>query len=460
MSLIGKSIGRYHILEQLGLGGMAIVYKAYDTRLEREVAIKIIRKDAFPAEVHERVLKRFEREAKSLAKMSHANIVKVHDFGDYDGAPYLVMELLTGGTLKAFTGQPMPYQEAACLLEPIARALAYAHQQGVLHRDVKPANILIAENGEPILTDFGIAKLLENEEGQTLTGTGFGVGTPEYMAPEQGLGKEIDGRADIYGLGIVFYELVTGRKPYLADTPFAVLLKQVNDPLPRPKELNPNLISTVENVLLKALAKNPSDRFHSMNEFAQVLEKLSKETSISDMKSHLVIKQTLEEPEDVGLETFDLIISDEGNLSIRSDDKVNRKSQVWWKWGLGVIFLLSITAGIYCSLLLLRIKSAQAEILENNATVPVSEDASINIVDQKTNSQPPIIEEILSTQTPIPIDPLVVLFEDFEDGKTQDISYISGNWQIVTDETGNKVYEIDNSKSSSFPGIDFGSEFW
>jgi serine/threonine-protein kinase len=276
--LTGQSFGRYHLLEKLGEGGMATVYKAYDTRLEREVAVKIIRKEAFPSEVIERMLKRFEREAKAMAKLSHANIVKVYDYGEHEGSPYIVMELLSGGTLKQRLGYAMPWQEAVSLVEPIARALAYAHNEGILHRDVKPANILITKSGEPMLTDFGIAKLLEREEGHTLTGTGVGVGTPEYIAPEQGLGQEVDGRADVYSLGIVLYELITGRKPYIADTPLAVLLKQVNDPLPRPSTIISGLPEQVEHVLIKALSKKPEDRYNSMGEFAAALSGLERQS--------------------------------------------------------------------------------------------------------------------------------------------------------------------------------------
>ncbi|MGC9025768.1 MAG: serine/threonine-protein kinase, partial [Chloroflexia bacterium] len=239
---IGQSVGRYHIVEQLGEGGMATVYKAYDTRLEREVALKVIRRGAFPPEQLERILRRFEREAKALARLTHPNIVGLIDYGEYEGSPYLVMEYLPGGTLKklleARAGRPLPWEEAVRLLLPIARALHFAHRQGFIHRDVKPSNILITESGEPMLSDFGIAKLLETEE-TTLTGTGVGVGTPEYMAPEQGLGRKVDARADVYALGVVLYELVTGRKPYTADTPMAVLLKQATEPLPRPRAYVP-----------------------------------------------------------------------------------------------------------------------------------------------------------------------------------------------------------------------------
>jgi branched-chain amino acid transport system substrate-binding protein len=273
MNLIGQSFGRYHILQQLGEGGMATVYRAYDTRLDADVAVKVIRRSAFAPDQLEQVLKRFEREAKSLAKLSHANIVGIIDYGDYEGAPYLVMEYLPGGTLKDKLGQPIPSRDAARLLLPIARALDFAHRKGMAHRDVKPSNILITADGDPMLTDFGIAKILEAQEGATLTGTGVGIGTPEYMAPEQWTGQA-GPSSDIYSLGVVFYEMLTGRKPYTADTPAAVLLKQASDPLPDPRTLVPDLPDQAERVLLRALAKKPEDRFASMAEFATALENL------------------------------------------------------------------------------------------------------------------------------------------------------------------------------------------
>jgi len=277
--LIGQSLGRYHILEQLGEGGMATVYKAYDTRLETDVAVKVIRTENILPSSLERTLKRFEREAKALARLTHPNIVKVTDYGEYEGKPYLVMEYLPSGTLKGqLRGKPMPWQNAARLLLPIARALGFAHRQGLIHRDVKPSNILITADGEPMLTDFGIAKILDLEETMDLTGTSAAIGTPEYMAPEQASSKSIDQRADIYALGVVFYEMVTGRKPYTADTPMAVIIKQASEPLPRPRQFIHDLPQAVENVLLKALAKKPEDRYATMGEFAVALEKLAAQT--------------------------------------------------------------------------------------------------------------------------------------------------------------------------------------
>ena len=271
----GTDIGRYHILEQLGQGGMAVVYKAYDTRLESEVAVKVLRTERLIPEYRERTLKRFHIEAKKMAALQHPNIVGIKDFGEFENVPYLVMEYISSGMLKERCGEPMPAADAVELLKPIADALSYAHSEGLVHRDVKPSNILITKTGQPMLSDFGVAKVLEGEETLDLTVTGMGVGTPEYMAPEQAEGKEIDERADVYSLGVVFYELVTGRKPFEADTPMAVIVKQMHDPLPNPSQYVYELPQEVERVLFKALAKDPADRYQSMAELSKALEKLA-----------------------------------------------------------------------------------------------------------------------------------------------------------------------------------------
>lgn len=285
-SLIGKSLGRYEILEELGEGGMAVVYRANDSRLDRDVAIKVIRKGAFPADHIDRILKRFEREAKALARLSHPNIMKVHDYGEHEGSPYLVMEYLPGGTLKKKMGKPMQWEQAIQLILPIAEALDYAHSQNMIHRDVKPSNILLTQRGQPMLTDFGIAKILEVEEGQTLTGTGMGVGTPEYMSPEQWKGKSSP-RSDIYSLGVVLYELLAGRKPYLADTPADLLLKQATEPLPRLSMFAKGLPPNVEKILFKALERKPEDRYASMAQFAAALEALQRRAPVSIPKRQM-----------------------------------------------------------------------------------------------------------------------------------------------------------------------------
>ncbi|MBG0785468.1 MAG: phosphate/phosphite/phosphonate ABC transporter substrate-binding protein [Anaerolineaceae bacterium] len=269
---VGQQIDHYRIIERLGMGGMAVVYKAFDTRLERDVALKLIRVDEIPPSQHDRLMKRFEREAKAMAKFSHPNIVPVHDYGEVDGSPYLVMEYIPGGTLKERIAKPIPWEQAVRWLTPVADALRYAHAQKVIHRDVKPSNILFDSEGRPLLTDFGIAKVLETDEA-TLTGTGLGVGTPEYMAPEQWRGIASEA-TDQYALGVVFYELLTGNKPYTADTPAAVAILQATEPLIQPSKLVGGIPEELEKVLYKALARDPQDRYEDMGLFQEALAKL------------------------------------------------------------------------------------------------------------------------------------------------------------------------------------------
>jgi eukaryotic-like serine/threonine-protein kinase len=272
-NLVGRDIGRYHILEQLGQGGMATVYRAYDSRLERDVAVKIIRVDVFAPTVVDQILKRFEREAKALAHLDDFHIVKIYDFGEYEGAPYLVMQYVPGGTLKDRVGQPWPWRDAVRLIIPLAQALAYAHREGVIHRDIKPANILMTSSDQPLISDFGIAKLLETDEAATLTGTGIGVGTPEYMAPEQWENRVLP-QTDVFSLGVVLFELITGGRPYGGDTPASIYRNLLTTPLPALKQAVPGTPSQVDQVIARAMAKDPAQRYATMDEFAAALQRL------------------------------------------------------------------------------------------------------------------------------------------------------------------------------------------
>ena len=299
----GMILNNYKIIREIGHGGMAYVYLAMDLNLRRKVALKVIRKKAISEQDYEKLSKRFEIEAKTLARMDHPNIVKIYDYGNFDGAPYLVMEYVPSGTLKQFMKAPLPYSVAAEKLYPIAKGLDYAHRQHVLHRDVKPANILIRENGEPVLTDFGIAKMLETEGNEkTLTGTNMGVGTPEYMSPEQCRGKNIDGRADEYSLGLILYEMCAGKKAYTGPTATAVMLCQIQEPVPKLEKVP----SRVNAVLSKALAKDPDDRYATAGEFAEALEKLSRDKAGAAANIELVPPSFDSETSD------DVLITDPG----------------------------------------------------------------------------------------------------------------------------------------------------
>ena len=266
--MIGKELGRYLIVEALGEGGVAIVYKGYDRRLDRDVAIKVI----LPGHVHDEIfIKRFEREARAVAQLTHTNIVGVHDFGTHEGTSYLVMAYIPGGTMKDILGKPMPWQQAVRKISPIARALEYAHQKGIVHRDIKPSNILVTQSGDLMLTDFGIAKAVGSEEMTKITKTGTGIGTPAYMAPEQGMGEDIDHRADIYSLGIVFYEMITGQLPFKGDYEQAVIYSILNEEPIKVSDIQSEVTQEIERVISKALEKNPEKRFQKIEELMEDL---------------------------------------------------------------------------------------------------------------------------------------------------------------------------------------------
>jgi serine/threonine-protein kinase len=246
---------------------MATVYKAYQPAMDRYVALKILPKHLAG---DPQFLARFQQEAKVLAQLQHPHILPIHDYGQTEGYTYLVMPFIESGTLVGLmTEKPLPLQQIRRIISQIGDALDYAHSRGLVHRDVKPSNVLIDNRGNCLLTDFGIAKLVQGNS--KLTTAGGIVGTPAYMSPEQGLGEKIDARSDIYALGVILYELATGRAPYNAETPMAVMIKHINDPLPPPRTLNPELPGSVERVIMKALAKNPLDRFESAAAMVQAL---------------------------------------------------------------------------------------------------------------------------------------------------------------------------------------------
>jgi hypothetical protein len=272
---------------------MAEVYKAYQPNLDRYVAVKMMH--AFLSDEKE-FLARFEREAKVVATLRHPNIVQVYDFDVEGGVYYMVMEFISGETLKARM-QALEGSEAWVSLDDAARvilavgsALKYAHERGMVHRDVKPANVMITLDGQVILTDFGIAKIVS---ASNLTASGAMVGTPSYMAPEQGMGQPGDERSDIYSLGVMLYQLVLGRLPFDADTPLAVVLKHINDPLPLPQALKPDISDDLNRVILKSLAKDPCDRYQKVADLTTDLRKavgMSPEDSHPDAARNSAIK--------------------------------------------------------------------------------------------------------------------------------------------------------------------------
>ncbi len=292
--LIGTTLGKYKILAPLGQGGMAQVYRAHQENLDREVAIKVL-PPWYAADRN--FVERFNLEARLVARLSHPNIVTIHDFSEQDGHLYIVMQLVDGGTLKQLLDRlrdpsssanqnaqevmgAMDVLAADRIFQPLASALAYAHEKGIIHRDIKPVNVLMDRTKRPILSDFGIAKVLASTK--ELTRPGAGVGTPEYMSPEQVKGEQMDGRADIYALGIMLYEALTGRTPFIGDNYPAIAHSHIYETPPDPRIFNRLIPLAVRDVILTALQKKPEHRYQRASDMAKALEQAVQVASKGD----------------------------------------------------------------------------------------------------------------------------------------------------------------------------------
>jgi eukaryotic-like serine/threonine-protein kinase len=268
-----KTIGRYQIKRELGRGGMATVYRAFDPMFDREVALKVLPRELLHnAQFH----KRFAREAKTIAKLEHTVIVPVYDVGEDDGQPYFVMRIMSGGSLaERIAKGPLTLDEAAAMMTRIASGLDYAHKKNIVHRDLKPGNILFDEAGDPYISDFGIAKISQAQQTHLTGSTGI-VGTPAYMSPEQAQGDKVDYRSDIYALGVILYEMLSGRLPYDSNTPMGIAVKHITEPIPHILDDNPNLPYMIEAVIEKALAKDPEARYPNAASFATALSAVAR----------------------------------------------------------------------------------------------------------------------------------------------------------------------------------------
>ncbi|MBN2303827.1 MAG: serine/threonine protein kinase [Anaerolineae bacterium] len=265
---VGMTVGGYEIVEELGQGGMATVYRAHQLSMHRDVAIKVLPSHLMNEPVS---LERFRQEASIVARLEHRAIVPVHDYGEHEGIPYIVMRYMDGGSVSDLLEKgPIPPERTLQIIQQIAPALDYAHREGVLHRDLKPSNILLDANADAYLTDFGIARIIGTNS-KPLTTTGV-VGTPSYMSPEQAQGQALDGRSDVYALGVVLFEMLTGIRPFEGETPYSVAVKHVTEAAPSASDINPALSVDVEHLLYKALAKSRTMRFQTAAELALALE--------------------------------------------------------------------------------------------------------------------------------------------------------------------------------------------
>ena len=356
---IGENAGPYRIVEQLGRGGMATVFKAYHASLDRYVAIKVLH-PAFREDAN--FLARFQREARIVAKLDHPNIVPVYDFSEHREHPYLVMRYIEGETLKAFLNRGRPNRdEIARVMKAVGSALVYAHENKILHRDIKPSNVILTPTGQIYLTDFGLARIAE--VGESTLSRDMMVGTPQYISPEQASGDtKLDACTDIYSLGVVLYELLVGRVPFQADTPYAVVHDHIFTPLPLPRSIEPDLPESLERVLLKALAKDPDDRFQSVQEmleaFQAALEGAVPEHEVSVEPSAVV------SPPPVAATTA---VSDAKTLVERvpgeePEEPPKRKKRIKWPYVVaGTTICIGVLLGLIAAV-------KQAEIAEEMAT--------------------------------------------------------------------------------------------
>jgi tRNA A-37 threonylcarbamoyl transferase component Bud32 len=389
--LTGKQLGQYRIVAPLGEGGMAAVYKAYQASVERYVALKILpRHYASDPDF----IRRFKREAKIIAGLAHLNILPVHDYGETEGYTYIVMRYVEGGTLtNLLQGKPLLLPQISRVISQVAAALDYAHAKGVVHRDVKPSNVLMDEQGNCLLSDFGVARMIE-ATGQ-FTATGTFIGTPTYASPEQALGQSLDGRSDVYSLGVVLYEMATGRPPFDAETPMAILIKHVHDPLPMPRTINPALSEGVERVILKALAKEPENRYQTAGEVARALAAAA--TAEVAMPVH-VVPGTLAMPP--GPEKPPVV-------SVRPRPQRGRRIPVWG-WVAGGLIVLCLVAGLLGGVgvlvpyLVRGTATATSALVAHptTATVPVATLSAILTAPPATIAAPGVTALAVSTAAP------------------------------------------------------------
>lgn len=359
-----RNIGRYQVKQELDHGGMSVVYLAHDPRFRRDVAIKVLSRNL---QGQASIRARFEREARIIAALDHPAIVTVYDFGEDDGQPYLVMRFMPGGSLSdLLTFGRLNLADSARIAERIGGALDVAHAHGLVHRDLKPANILFDANGDAFLTDFGIVKLFEGDNSQiNMTGSVV-LGTPAYMSPEQALGKPIDKRSDVYSLGAVLYEVLTGVPPYMGPTSVSVAMKHVMDPVPHVREHRTDIPDVLDAITAKAMAKDANDRYATASElataFADAVRALPKTTQIGSAASAASRKpiteanQKLRRAADMGFGPGaggGVGASDDTLTSGSSDTQMtrNRNTLKWLGIAAAVLAVLGIGLTIVASLL-------------------------------------------------------------------------------------------------------------
>ncbi|NJC98267.1 MAG: hypothetical protein C3F07_10465 [Anaerolineales bacterium] len=420
----GQMLGPYRIIGQIGEGGMATVYKAYQASMDRNVAIKVL-----PGQLAESAefTQRFQQEARIIAKLEHPHILPVFDYGESEGVTYLVMRYLDAGTLRERmeSGRPLPLDEIDRLFTQLAEALSYAHSFGIVHRDLKPSNALIDSQGNLFLTDFGIAKLLESASPR-LTQTDAIMGTPAYISPEQAQATAVDQRSDIYSLGIILYEMVTGRVPYVAETPLAVILKHVSDPLPPPSTVKPDVPEAIERVVLKALAKNPNDRYTSVSEFLSAWKQAYDDSRSTGRAPETVAVQY------ASAKTPAVPAHGTPDPDIRqsvSTPKAETKSRGWAGWAVGCLVAACAILGLAGTAMLIFNLGGSSNASPTATSAPTRTEA------------PPPTNTPMPTQTIAPVTGKTLLDDDFSDDSI---------WGLLDESTASIAYEGERLRMKVF----------
>jgi tRNA A-37 threonylcarbamoyl transferase component Bud32 len=400
---VGENIGPYTIVEQLGQGGMATVFKAYHASLDRYVAFKVLH----PAlNTDQSFAARFQREARVVARLEHPNIVPVYDYAEHETRPYLVMKFIEGNTLKARMDQgPLSADEIAKMVEAIGSALAYAHKKGVLHRDVKPSNVLLANDGSIYLADFGLARMAQS--GESTLSSDTVMGTPQYISPEQAMGKaDLDQRTDLYSFGVMLYEMVVGRVPFNADTPFAIIHDHIYSPLPLPRKVNPNVPEPVERVILKALAKERTDRFGDADQLVSAFKQSWSEAGVPMQGTFIRVSQAIPiagKTDTPGQQIVQAPLAAPGPAEgaatakfVEAEPSAERRRSPWM-WvsvGLGILLCLAVFAVARNTRLLAAIRA------RNSTPVVTMIPPSVN------NPAPTLIPAAVDTPLPPPSQPV------------------------------------------------------
>jgi serine/threonine protein kinase len=386
MDLTGIKLGQYEIIQKIGQGGMAHVFKAYQPALNRYVAIKVL--SPVLAEDPD-FTERFQREAQSVARLHHPNILQVYDFGLQDKYNYIVMRYVEGSlTLGHLLREGTPTDKLIDYIIQVADALNYAHEQGIVHRDVKPSNILI-DGKWALLSDFGLVKI--GESSSHLTQTGMGIGTPAYMSPEQVSGVGVDHRSDIYALGVILHRVLTGVIPHDAPTPMALMVKRKMEPVTPPHQINPDIATSLEHVILRSLAPRPDDRYSTATEFAQALKKAETDPTYREV-SLPTIYSTTDDP--TIARTFKTPLP----ASRSSVATLPKKQRLWIGAAIaGVVVVIGVV------IFLLITFTSSNNILANQPTLPTPtpEQATEPAVEVATNTP------ASPTDTPTPIPPSV-----------------------------------------------------